>query len=388
MQPGRAPARSKKRSKKRRSRRVPLTREGWWFLFATLVVGAAAFNAGINLMFLVFGMMICLILANGFMSWTSLWGLDIRRRHPAAVHAGTPYLMGIGVRNIKRRLPTFSLEVEDSTDDRPVDRRCYFLKLPAGREQETAYRNVIPERGLHRLTGFRITTRFPFGLIRNARELPMTEEIIVYPALVPVSPQILGGGETASTAQDSMRPNRSGDFHGLRDYQHGEDPRQIHWRASARRGRLLLRENEDDTGRVAMVILDEGEVSPQATHPGSYEAAVSLAASAALVLLRQGFEVGLCAGTLFLGPSAGNQQGTAVLKALAQVQPAVRPEGGPGGDDLSASLTRESVRDRLRTPTGSARVPPDATLLRIIVGREGAAPKTVVERARRRGFAA
>jgi len=39
--------------------------------------------------------------------------LVVTRRLPAAIHAGTPFLVGIAVRNPKKRIPTFSLEVED-----------------------------------------------------------------------------------------------------------------------------------------------------------------------------------------------------------------------------------------------------------------------------------
>ena len=49
--------------------------------------------------------------------------------------------MGISLSNRKRRLPSFSVEVEDLVAGKPIDKRCYFLKLPAGRTQETAYRH-------------------------------------------------------------------------------------------------------------------------------------------------------------------------------------------------------------------------------------------------------
>src|SRR5262245_39584614 len=104
-------------------RRFPPTREGWWFLVATLLVGAAAINAGVTVLFLVFGMMLFLILASGILSELCLRGLTVTRRPPASIHAGSPYLMGIAVRNGKRRVPTFSLEVEDLIEERPVDRR-------------------------------------------------------------------------------------------------------------------------------------------------------------------------------------------------------------------------------------------------------------------------
>ena len=52
----------------------PPTREGWWFLGATLLVGAAAVDAGINLYFLTFGMMVCLVVAGIALSELGLRG--------------------------------------------------------------------------------------------------------------------------------------------------------------------------------------------------------------------------------------------------------------------------------------------------------------------------
>ena len=129
-----------------RGGRFPPTREGWWFLGATVLIGLGAVNAGLNLLFLVWGMMLFLILASGVLSELGLRGLDVRRAPPPAIHAGTPYLMGITLSNQKRRLPSFSIEVEDLVDGRPIEKRCYFLKLPAGRTQETAYRHQITQR--------------------------------------------------------------------------------------------------------------------------------------------------------------------------------------------------------------------------------------------------
>src|SRR5215471_12070186 len=175
-----------------RNRQAP-TREGWWFLAATLLVGAAAIDAGINLYFLTFGMMLCLLVAGVALSELGLSGLRVRRVLPPAIHAGTPYLMGIALENRKRRLPSFSIEVEDLEDGRPIEKRCYFLKLPAGRTQETAYRHVLPRRGHHRLSGLRVSTKFPFGILQKSREVADRADLIVYPALVPIPPALLRG---------------------------------------------------------------------------------------------------------------------------------------------------------------------------------------------------
>lgn len=321
-------------------RRLRPTREGWWFLIATLLVGVAAVNAGLNLLFGVFGMMLFLILASGIMSELTLRRLTVSRRLPPVVHAGAPFLTGIAVRNDKPRAPTFSLEVEDLAAERPVERRCYFLKLPAGRQQETSYRHVLPRRGLHRLIGFRLSTRFPFGLIRKSRDVAAPAELLVYPALVPVPMLELTDRLAQHPARHAPRPARGGEFHGLRDFRPGDDPRQIHWRSSARRGRRLVREGEDESGQRVLVVLAIPAVasglSGESAGAGApdLERAISLAASVALHLLQRGLSVGLRAPGIDLPPGTGPVTTGALLRALALFDPRrdePRRDGPPKG---------------------------------------------------------
>jgi uncharacterized protein (DUF58 family) len=332
-------------------RRFPPTREGWWFLLLTLVVGAAAVNAGINLLFLVFGMMIFLILASGVLSELCLRELEVTRRPPSSIHAGAPYLMGIAVRNQKKRLPTFSLEVEDLVAEKPVDRRCYYLKLPAGRVQETAYRNTLNRRGYHELTGFRLSTRFPFGLIRKSRDIQAPMRLLVYPALMPVPEHIVYGKKAEEGRKQTRSPSRRGDFYGLREFRPGDDPRDIHWRASARRGRLFLRESEDETSRRVAILLEDlasGDGSDDRDeNAAAFEGAVSMAASLAVQLLRRGFHVGLAAGATYLPPGAGPAHAAQILETLALVQPGT---GRAVPATTLRGLARLHVRPRVSGP--------------------------------------
>jgi uncharacterized protein (DUF58 family) len=296
-------------------RKFRLTREGKWFIGATLLLGFAAVNGGINLLFLVFGMLLCLLVANGVISEACMRRLDVSRRLPPSVFAGTPFLMGISVRNCKARVATFSLEVEDLTPGgKPVDRRCFFLKIPAHRQQETSYRRTISVRGIHRLTGLRLSTRFPFGLLRRSIDLDAPVELLVYPALVPVSDIKLEAGLAEIGEKQSPTRARSGDFHGLRELRAGDDPRDIHWRTTARRGRPFVREFEEETGRSVLVVL-----APPADKDAveDFERAVSYAASLALLLLRRGFHVGLWTEETFIAP--GTTTASAILRCLALV---------------------------------------------------------------------
>jgi uncharacterized protein (DUF58 family) len=303
--------------------RQPPTREGWWFLAATLLVGAAAVDAGINLYFLTFGMMVCLVAAGVVLSELGLAGLRVRRVLPPAIHAGTPYLMGIALENRKRRLPSFSIEVEDLIDGRPIEKRCYFLKLPAGRLQETAYRNTMPRRGCYRLSGFRLATKFPFGLLPRTRAVEDADDLYVYPALIPASDSVLRGLPAFPAAGRAFAPSRQGEFRGLRAYRPGDDPRDIHWRSSARRGIPLVREKEDEETREATVVLDNHP--DVAADAAAFERAVSEAAGICVELVQRGFSVGLAVRGGEVRAAVGGAQAERILRALA----VIAPDAGP-----------------------------------------------------------
>ena len=315
-------------------RRFPPTREGWYFLVATLLVGLGAINAGLNLLFLLWGMMLFLILASGVLSEFCLRNLVTRRTPPASITAGTPYLMGIALANRKRRLPSFSIEVEDLVAGKPIEKRCYFLKLPAGRTQETAYRHTVERRGRLHLSGYRLSTRFPFGLIHKSKDVPEPLELLVYPALCPVPTDLIAGLASRHGLGQHKRRSRRGEFHGLREFRKGDDPRDIHWRTSARRGAAFVRETEDDEGQDVWLVFDNA--APAGAEPGAaFEHAVSLTASLACALVGRGYRVGLAVRGATLAPEGGQAQIARLLRHLALISPAAPgappPENRRGG---------------------------------------------------------
>lgn len=337
-------------------RKFRLTREGKWFIGATLVLGFAAVNGGINLLFLMFGMLLCLLVANGVLSEAAMRRLEVHRHLPAAIHAGSPFLMGIAVRNRKSRIATFSLEVEDlASDGKPIDRRCFFLKIPAGRMQETSYRRTLPRRGIHHLAGLRLSTRFPFGLLRRSIDTEAPAELLVYPALIPVSDPALGGGLAQLGERERPARARSGDFHGLRELRPGDDPRDIHWRTTARRGRAFVREFEEETGRNIVVALQTGA---EEQTDENFETAVSYAASLALTLLRRNFRVGLLAGGASVSPGVGPQQAGNILRCLALVDgntvAAGEPPAWAGRGALTLYVIPAPGRPRVESAVGNS----------------------------------
>jgi uncharacterized protein (DUF58 family) len=335
-------------SRFRLPRRIRPTRDGVAYLFVTLAIGFAALNTQANLLYLVFGMLLALIMASGVLSEMSLRQLQVNREAPGRVFAGRPFLMGVGLKNTKRRFPSFSVEVEDLVEGRPLEKRCYFLKLPAGRRQQTSYRHRLPRRGAYRFTGFRISTRFPFSLFRKWRDVDLPGEVLVFPDLSPVAPwQRSAPANPGDTT--FPRSGRTGDVHGVREFRAGDAARDIHWKKSAIDGRLMVREREDETRRRAQIILDNAR---PAGAPGdsrddaSFERAVGMAASLAAHYLALGFAVGLSVRGRSVPAAAGPAQLDRLLRLLALVDWAAPDEAIalPAGPHFGFHVGRDGVR--------------------------------------------
>lgn len=279
--------------KKRRRRRGPprrlkFTREGRVFVLVTLGVGAAAVNTGNNLLYLVLGMLLSLIVLSGVLSEVVLRRLRVARRLPKRVFAGSPCLIELALRNDKRWLPSYSVELEDVSSAQPAERRCYFLKVAAGDERVAAYTRTPERRGVLRLTEVKVRTRFPFGLFEKSRRLELEDELVVYPALLREGARELG---RTRAGPDVPTPRRGAgvEVAGLRDYADGDEARAIHWRRSASLGRVVVRERQRDAARRLTLRVDETRPpDADAAWAERFEESLSRAATTATHALEEG----------------------------------------------------------------------------------------------------
>ena len=236
-------------------RRLKFTREGKFFVGITLGVGFAAINTGNNLLYLLLGLLLALIVVSGLMSELSLRDLSVVRRLPTRAQVGRPHLVEIEVFNHKGRVPSYAIEVEDLRFGQPADKRCFFLKISPKSAQVAAYRRTPQKRGRDRHVGFRIATRFPFGLFEKSREVPAEGDLVIYPAADPVKlgPAPAGhdsGGEAA------VGRGYGEDHFGLRTVREGEDLRDVHWKKTASTGQLVRRERARDVHPETTLRLD------------------------------------------------------------------------------------------------------------------------------------
>lgn len=299
-------------------RSVQVTRQGWYFILLSLGVGLSALRTGNNNLFLALGTMLGTILVSGALASLNLSRIEVRRRLPNHLRSCTPFLAELTLHNTKRWLPSFAIEVEDMAQGRPLDRRCFFLKVSAGRSQSTSYRHAFWRRGRQSMTGTRISTCYPFGFIRRSRIIPNRQEVLILPNAVRTTARPKQGA-MFEAAWTRARRSRRGDPYSLRPFRIGDDPSSIHHKASAHAGRPIVREFEDRSGRRVAIVLDNRLILKRSylSAADEVEDAISRAAFLAEDLLRKGLQVSIIHRSGRVPFGAGPEQLGIILRHLA-----------------------------------------------------------------------
>ena len=319
------------------------TREGKFFIGITMGVGFAAINTANNLLYLMLGMLLALIVVSGVMSDLSLRDLTVVRRLPLRAQVGRAHLVEIEVFNHKSRVPSYAIEVEDLRAGQPADKRCFFLKISPKSAQVAAYRRTPPRRGRDTHVGFRIATRFPFGLFEKSREITSNGELVIYPAvdavrLPPAAFGKIGGGDGALGRGDGD------EFIGLKHMRTGEDPRDIHWRKSAAAGQLVLRERAREARPEVSLHLDL--LRPRASNDAwdlAFEKKIRDIASRAVAHLKRGDIVQLVTSSGGRSRADRTVGADPLLRYLALVQAVDAPAPTPSPADPKRRALHEAA---------------------------------------------
>jgi uncharacterized protein (DUF58 family) len=311
------------------------TRDGWWAVVVAVGLGVAAVNTGNNLAYLLCSMLLGLIMVSGMLSDVSMRGLALTATAPDEVYAGRAALVTVTLRNRKRRFASYSLALEAVDAGKPR-RLAYTAQLPPGAERLVPWDVTLPARGRHPLPGVRVATRFPFGLFVKASPTRGRDEVIVYPAVGPLSrarlAELAGDGDVPG-----RRRGRGEDLRNLRPYQAGDEPRLVHWRLSAKNGVLTVRELEADTALDTRLVLT-GTGARDATR---LERGLAEAASLAVHLLRAGAGVELVGPGVHVPADRGRDQERRILTALALYAPRSAAGEGPAPRARATGRLRE-----------------------------------------------
>jgi uncharacterized protein (DUF58 family) len=219
----------------------------------------AAQGTGIRLFFHLSYILLALLALSAAWAWLNLRGLDVEREtltHRATV--GEYARERIGLKN-RWVLPKLWIELRDQSE--LPQHGAGFVASLAGRERSRwTARTLCTRRGRFRLGPSTLISGDPFGIVRLSRKLQSTSEILVYPQTVDLPdfrlPSAeLPGGQATRARSFNITPNVST----VREYASGDSMNRIHWRSTARTGRLMVKEFELDPSADVYLVLDMQE---------------------------------------------------------------------------------------------------------------------------------
>ncbi|MDA8070586.1 MAG: DUF58 domain-containing protein [Actinomycetota bacterium] len=214
-----------------------------------------------------------------------------RQIHPDRVPKGAPALVYLDVTNTGRAKVPVTVALQPYGD---AIVRAVLPELRGGERGVRTYRLPTSRRGVFEVGPLEVARSDPFELLRVVRRFGEPTELWVYPRILPLAP--LPSGVTRNLEGPSSDTAPEGDitFHRLREYVTGDDLRMIHWKSTARTGRLMVRHNIDTSQPYTVVLVD---LDPQVYSADSFETAVDVAASVVTASARGNAAVQLCLGT-------------------------------------------------------------------------------------------
>ena len=196
--------------------------------------------------------------------------------------------------------------------------------IPGGTTMSMTYPISGARRGLASLGPLRLSTADPFGMFTRTDELGDVTPITIVPAVLPLPRLADRTGRAGGTAQTSShRLGQGADNLSPRRYVPGDSMRRIHWRATAHRGDLMVRQEEQESSPDALVVLDRAGTRWAGADPDAFDRAVTACASIAVHLVDQGFAVDVVDATgVLIGPLRGAEdERDGLLVSLAGITP-------------------------------------------------------------------
>ena len=275
----------------------------------------------------------------------------VRLFSPAVVVAGATAHVQVRVRNVASSAST-PLVWNDALPWRENAAPGELASIPAGsvarRTRVVEHELHPPRRGIYPIGPLVVEHEDPFGMATSTVAVGETDKLIVVPAIADLpqgGPSLSDGEGAAQLVQRRVAGNE--DDLTTREYRPGDALRRVHWRASARHGDLMVRQEEHRSNPDARIIVDtrlrgyrdavddqDGWTPSQFSE--SFEWVVRMVASLGMHLEANGFTVSIEESSFeqidgFGERWEGGRRSEGFLTSLAGVRLVDRPGLGVGG---------------------------------------------------------
>jgi uncharacterized protein (DUF58 family) len=328
------------------------SRRGLVWLCLTAGIGLAGFGwpggDALDLMLVADVLLVGLVWTDAALAPRLGAALQVRRESPPAFSMGRAAEVSYQWRNDGRRRASLRVrEVRPEVLGGIQDVRAVRLLARTERRETLP---VVPVRRGHETAGvLTIDSLGPLGLGVRRSTLRLPWEVRVYPALTSLRRQA-AVAQALRRRELGRRPlRRLGEgrlFESLREFVPGDDPRHIDWKASARRGKMILRQFEAERRQQVLLVLDAGrlltaDIAGVARMDYVVQAALELAYAAAQHDDNIGIMVFADGVRAFVPPGRGRRGLKPVLDVLADVTPSLVEPDYPGAFRYLAARNRK-----------------------------------------------
>lgn len=241
--------------------RMLIPREGIGYLLIMVVLFVGSSLTRENRLMLVFAALAGPFVVNGWITYTMLQNVRVTRKVPPRAMAGELFSVEVDLTNDSPWISAWMMAAMDEVAlvGQHARASVLFTRVPPRSVQAGHYQLRLSRRGRHQFGPLEVVSRFPLGLIERGCLFREFGETLVYPRIGRLSPrwkrQLLGASELVETPQPRLGVFDD-EFHHLREYRPGDNPRAIHWRSSARRNTLIVREYQQNREHNLTLLLD------------------------------------------------------------------------------------------------------------------------------------
>ncbi len=227
-------------------------------LTAAGAAGAAMVNPG-PVSAMIAAILLAMVAGSFITAVLSLHGLQLDREPHRDGQRGNGVRLPLRLSN-RSRYYRQTIVVEEACEFVAGKIICTQADPMAPGEVRTLTRMVTPlKRGHFELNKIHINGGDPAGLFRRRKTFKLPGQITIYPASVPISSLPLhrrGRFQPDANGRPLGISGLGQEFFGVREYRNNDEFRFVHWKASAAKGTLMVKEFEVDSVENITILLD------------------------------------------------------------------------------------------------------------------------------------
>ncbi len=251
------------------------------------------------------------------------------RRCSTVASLGEPQTVELVLEN-KGRASRFLRVRDDLPDTFAAEQQEFLLRIPAGGHATVSYKALPKRRGTYEFHSVDALVWSRLGFWQRSASFEAKTLVRVYPDIRQIAQYtVLARRDKLSTlgVKRSRRLGTDNEFERLRDYTEGDEPRNMDWRATARRRKLTVRAHQVNQSQRIIFMIDCGRMMAGDTGEGlsPLDHAFNAMLLLAHVALIRGDQVGLLAFSdrllTYVPPSGGPKRVRRLVHSVHNIFP-------------------------------------------------------------------